>query len=394
MVTIIEDVNVPGLGKIIHTECNCINPLEEKEKLLREEAEGILSKIHPGNQDEDVSDKLWDEYNTKLQEAEEIYQKLHSSAEYGFCKEYSYLNKKLEALHSVGANVLTAEQLALAQIKSLIVPKIEFKECDFEGNFYDGFIEIDEAFVSQYPNCLKIGHHYREDKHTYVYHIHQLDQLLSCDFPHLAKEGTYVKEGVLFVPGKETKFYLLRESLDLINPGLAETDNLGKDFDPERFLASLPPEDYLALEREEDLLPVRYEDFGSDRRTRWLFGKVAEEYGLLLGQAAQRRSEGYVAYRKLLSNSLDKSQTHTELLSSIPEELPSFKFDPFLGMFNKGLKDNGIKSVRESYLEKPSNPFNLTLLLQRFEEGGEMFNPFSSSINGKSSFVRGLIPGG
>lgn len=115
----------------------------------------------------------------------------------------------------------------------------------------------------------------------------------------LSQNGSYVKEGSLFVPNAEHKRILLRESLVLKNPSAAveahrknQEYSLGQDFSVEAYLESLPEGSYLIID---DLSRLPTNRFGEDERAIWLFGKHAGDYGLFLKEAGVE-STGFYLY--------------------------------------------------------------------------------------------------
>lgn len=117
----------------------------------------------------------------------------------------------------------------------------------------------------------------------------------------LSKNGSYVKEGILYLPYSDTKRVLLRNSLVLLHPFSAfsyhdineeyfikddlnvnaflEHTPFGSEFNVNTFLRSVHADDHFDLD---DLSPIPTDRFGEDARTVWLFGKNAKDYGLFL----------------------------------------------------------------------------------------------------------------
>jgi hypothetical protein len=105
----------------------------------------------------------------------------------------------------------------------------------------------------------------------------------------LSENGSYVKEGILYVPNAEIKRVLLRDSLVLENPKKATEAHrknqeffLGKDFNVNDFIESLPKDDRLFLCYTNSIPTDR---FGEDGYTVWAFGESAKDYGLFLKDA-------------------------------------------------------------------------------------------------------------
>lgn len=113
----------------------------------------------------------------------------------------------------------------------------------------------------------------------------------------LSQNGSYIKEGSLFVPKAEHKRYLLRESLVLENPEAVvqahragKECSLGENFDVVKYLETLPKGSYLVLD---NLKPVSTEGFGDDEKMVWLFGELAKDYGLFLNKAGVKQTGFY-----------------------------------------------------------------------------------------------------
>lgn len=114
----------------------------------------------------------------------------------------------------------------------------------------------------------------------------------------LSQNGSYVKEGSLYVPNVEHKKILLRDSLVLKNPTAATSAHragkeylLGKDFNVNEFLEKLSKGDYLLLDNTN---PVPTNRFGEDERMVWAFGKIAQDYGLFLKDAGVSQTGFYM----------------------------------------------------------------------------------------------------
>jgi hypothetical protein len=114
----------------------------------------------------------------------------------------------------------------------------------------------------------------------------------------LSQNGSYVKEGSLFIPNTEHKRYLLRNSLVLKDPKSAvEAHRNGKEyflagnFNADEFLKKLKKNSYLVLD---DLTPIPTDRFGEDQRTVWCFGKYAKDYGLFLKDAKIEKTGFYL----------------------------------------------------------------------------------------------------
>lgn len=114
----------------------------------------------------------------------------------------------------------------------------------------------------------------------------------------LSQNGSYVKEGSLFVLNSEHKRYLLRNSLVLKDPKSAVEAHrhskeyfLGNDFNVNTFLEKLEKNAYLVLD---DLTPVPTDRFGEDQRTVWCFGRHAKDYGLFLKDSGIEKTGFYL----------------------------------------------------------------------------------------------------
>ena len=102
--------------------------------------------------------------------------------------------------------------------------------------------------------------------------------------------GSFVRQGVLYVPRSENRRTLLRESLVLNDPSAAVQAHrngikyfLPEGFDVQSFLSGLRPnKDYLILG---DLKPIPTNRFKEDGTALWLFEDNAEDYGNTLREA-------------------------------------------------------------------------------------------------------------
>jgi len=104
----------------------------------------------------------------------------------------------------------------------------------------------------------------------------------------LCTNGSYVKEGSLFVPNASNKRIWLRESIVLKNPSDAVSahkkgdEYLLKRFKVESHLEKVGSDNYLVLT---DTSAVPTNRFGEDARTVWAFSDQAPAYGQLLQDA-------------------------------------------------------------------------------------------------------------
>ncbi|MGV8150525.1 MAG: hypothetical protein ACP5NV_02235 [Candidatus Woesearchaeota archaeon] len=107
----------------------------------------------------------------------------------------------------------------------------------------------------------------------------------------VSQNGSYVKEGSLFVPNANNKRIWLRESLVYINPALAVNAHskgkeylLSEDFNVDVHLEHVGRDNYFILK---DTSNVPTNRFGEDERTVWAFQDQAENYGKFLEGAGK-----------------------------------------------------------------------------------------------------------
>jgi len=104
----------------------------------------------------------------------------------------------------------------------------------------------------------------------------------------LNTNGSYVKEGSLFVPNAENKRIWLPESLVLQNSSDAvKAHKKGNEYVPKNFkvgeyLEQVGKDNYFIVS---DTSSIPTNRFGEDARTVWMFKDQATEYGLLLKDA-------------------------------------------------------------------------------------------------------------
>ncbi len=117
----------------------------------------------------------------------------------------------------------------------------------------------------------------------------------------IVTKGTYLQEYVVCIPKAKHRIYLVRKPdieadncLNQINCGLGREEDVLKSL--EEHLESLPSKICLPLDtgytpnkKGMNLLQVSTKEFSTDSRTRWLFGELAEEYGIFLRQDAKVR---------------------------------------------------------------------------------------------------------
>jgi hypothetical protein len=127
---------------------------------------------------------------------------------------------------------------------------------------------------------------------------------------HLSTNGSYVREGSLFVPKSNHKRYWLRDSLVLQNAAEAASQHrkneeffLKDDFQAEKFLKNLSSGDYLILD---DLSPIAAGNFANDTRAKWLFKDVAEKYGAFLQNAGVNKIDIFMNNDNNYIDSKDK----------------------------------------------------------------------------------------
>ena len=107
---------------------------------------------------------------------------------------------------------------------------------------------------------------------------------------HLFANGSFVKEGVLYVPNSNHKINLVRKSFVLANPKDAvAVHKRNKEF----FVDEAAALEYLEANKRNvlvlnDLSPIPTIRFGEDERTVWLFGKSAQEYGKVLSEKVKK----------------------------------------------------------------------------------------------------------
>ena len=105
----------------------------------------------------------------------------------------------------------------------------------------------------------------------------------------VSQNGSYIREGSLFVPNADNKRIWLRESLVLQNPIDAVKAHkkgneylLPEDFSVDAHLEKVGKNNYLVLT---DTSAVPTDRFGEDARTVWAFDDQAKEYGAFLKDA-------------------------------------------------------------------------------------------------------------
>ncbi|MBN2459087.1 hypothetical protein JXB28_02285 [Candidatus Woesearchaeota archaeon] len=109
----------------------------------------------------------------------------------------------------------------------------------------------------------------------------------------LTQNGSFVREGSLFIPKKEDKRILLRDSLVLKDPahyGCYEVaiDELymPESFNVDAYLEQIGKDNYLILK---DTSPVPANRLGEDERAVWLYQDQAKDYGLFLESLGEKR---------------------------------------------------------------------------------------------------------
>jgi len=101
----------------------------------------------------------------------------------------------------------------------------------------------------------------------------------------LCNNGSYVREGSLFVPNSDNKRIWLRESLVLQNPSDAvkahkkSNEYVPKNFKVDEYLEQIGQDNYLIVS---DTSSVPTNRLGEDARTVWMFKDQAKEYGNFL----------------------------------------------------------------------------------------------------------------
>jgi len=116
----------------------------------------------------------------------------------------------------------------------------------------------------------------------------------------LSTNGSYIKEGNLFVPNNKHKRILLRNSLVLKNPAEAtQAHREGKEYaipgTVDSVLGKLKDgKDYLVLD---SLDAVPTDRFGEDERMKFLFGESAQDYGLWLKDKGNVSKTGFYNFR-------------------------------------------------------------------------------------------------
>jgi len=116
----------------------------------------------------------------------------------------------------------------------------------------------------------------------------------------LSTNGSYIKEGNLFVPNNKHKRILLRNSLVLKNPTEAtEAHRNGKEYaipgTVDSILGKLKEgKDYIVLD---SLDAVPTDRFGEDERMKFLFGESAQDYGLWLKDKGNVSKTGFYNFR-------------------------------------------------------------------------------------------------
>ncbi len=345
MVKIVEDANIPGLGKIVHTECTHEVQLTEAEEQLEEQRRSELFFEN------------WEEYQKVERER-------------CFCKECSYLDEKLEALHSAGAVILSASQLVEAITKSVSISDVSI---EYDGLKWQGYDSGRLSNVIHDPRDKKVLCKCVYDPRNYC-------RLLKESLLHLGKNGTYVREGALCVPAEEPKIYLLRNSFLL--DCKKDNGHLDQDFDVMRYIAALDPNFYFQLN---DFRPIEFKAFDSDPRTKWLFEDSAKEYGELLDKFEQKMITCDEAFLERELNS--------ELKEKLNYESLRFSIDPLIGSWEDNKEQrNALDYLRESFQKNETAPFLIHLYLRDLSRPG-LNDPLTTpSIDSKIGFIRGLIP--
>jgi len=104
----------------------------------------------------------------------------------------------------------------------------------------------------------------------------------------LCTNGSYVKEGSLFVPNSNNKRIWLSDSLVLQKPALAvkahknNVEYVPRNFKVGEYLEQIGKDNYFVLS---DTSSIPTNRFGEDARTVWAFKDQAKDYGLLLDGA-------------------------------------------------------------------------------------------------------------
>jgi len=108
----------------------------------------------------------------------------------------------------------------------------------------------------------------------------------------VSTNGSYVKEGSLFVPKAANKRIWLRESLVLAHPSDAVASHkrgdeyvLPEGFNVDAHLEQVGKDNYFILTNTDSVPTNR---FGEDERTVWLFGDQAKAYGEFLGSEPKK----------------------------------------------------------------------------------------------------------
>ncbi len=176
----------------------------------------------------------------------------------------------------------------------------------------------------------------------------------------LCQNGSYVKEGSLFVPDGKVKRYFLRNSLVLRNPSNAVEQHrkneeyfLKEDFHVKKFLEKLPKGAYLAVNNTSSIPVTRY---GEDERTVWLFGDQAQAYGTFLKDSGVSESNIFMNNDNKYVDAQPKPFANQLWLGGLGD-------DSNIGGGDGGLNDDGgvrgvLRVAGEARTQKISLPYS------------------------------------
>ena len=101
----------------------------------------------------------------------------------------------------------------------------------------------------------------------------------------LSGNGSWVKEGVLYLPNKDHRRYLVRDSFVFADAkGATDAHRESEEFFVDEAYVLEYIQDGESVLVLDDLSPVPTSSFGEDERAVWLFGKNAGEYGEFLSE--------------------------------------------------------------------------------------------------------------
>jgi hypothetical protein len=190
----------------------------------------------------------------------------------------------------------------------------------------------------------------------------------------VSTNGSYVKEGSLFVPKVSNKRIWLRESLVLQNPADAVKAHkkgneylLPEDFDVDKHLEQIGKDNYFVVS---DTTPVPTNRFDEDSRMQWAFGDVAQQYGQFLADAGIKNVNIYMHTNN--DNHID-SRARPFANQLWLHRLGDYFY--FLGLYRSLYDNGGVRGVRRDsnavgVAQKNSDLYNTKQIFDALDKAG------------------------